>query len=114
MTDALTKDLSAIADEFYNPNLKTSQDSLNYLPKLDFQISGVGGMSDGAEARPTAAVLARHKERQGQLKEILGRFDAALTQDVGALNKAAAAAGIPAVIAGQGEGHRLGSRPEAR
>ena len=98
MTDALTKDLSAIADEFYNPNLKTSQDSLNYLPKLDFQISGVGGMSDGAEARPTAAALARHKELRGQLKEILGRLDAALTQDLGALNKAVAEAGIPPVI----------------
>ena len=51
-TDALTKKLSAIADELYNPELRTSQDSLNYLPKLDFQISGVGGMSDGADATP--------------------------------------------------------------
>jgi hypothetical protein len=97
-TEALTKKLSAIADELYNPNLKTSQDSLNYLPRLDFQISGVGGMSDGADARPTAAAIARHKELQGQLKDILGRLDVALTQDLGALNKAVAEAGIPAVI----------------
>ena len=38
-TDDLTKKLTAIADELYNPNLKTSQDSLNFLPKLDFQMS---------------------------------------------------------------------------
>ena len=63
--DALTKKLSAIADELYSPNLKTSQDSLNFLPKLDFQIAGVGGMSDTADAKPTAAALARHRELQG-------------------------------------------------
>jgi hypothetical protein len=97
-TDALAKKLSEIADELYNPNLKTSQDSLNFLPKLDFQIAGVGGMSDTADAKPTAAALARHKELQGQLKEVLGRLDAALTQDLGALNKAVADAGIPPVI----------------
>ncbi len=102
-TDTLMKKLSGIADELYNPNLKTSQDSLNFLPKLDFQIAGVGGMSDTADAKPTAAALARHKELQGQLKEILGRLDAALTQDLGALNKAVADAGIPPVIAGPGE-----------
>ena len=97
-TDALTKTLSGIADELYNPKLKTSQDSLNHLPKLDFQISGVGGMSDTADAKPTAAALARHKELQGQLKGILGRLDAVLQQDLGALNKAVADAGIPSVI----------------
>jgi len=97
-TDALTKKLSDIADELYNPSIKTSQDSLNFLPKLDFQISGVGGMSDTADAKPTAAALARHKELQGQLKAILGRLDAALSQDLGALNKTVADAGIPPVI----------------
>ena len=101
MTDALTKDLSAIADEFYNPNLKTSQDSLNYLPKLDFQIAGVGGMSDTADAKPTAAAVARHKELQDQLKEILGRLDTTLDRDLGALNKAVA--DIPPVIVVPGE-----------
>ena len=97
-TEALAKTLSGIADELYNPNIRTSQDSLNFLPKLDFQISGVGGMSDGADARPTAAALARHKALQGQLKEILGRLDVALSRDLGALNKAVADAGIPPVI----------------
>ena len=98
-TEALTKKLSAIADELYNPEIKTSQDSLNYLPKLDFQISGVGGMSDGAESKSTGAALARHKQLQGQLKAILGRLDAALTQDLGAFNKAVADAGILPVVA---------------
>jgi hypothetical protein len=102
-TDALTKTLSGIADELYNPNIKTSQDSLNYLPKLDYQFAGVGGMSDTADAKPTAAAVVRHKELQAQLKEILGRVDAALAQDLGALNKAVADAGIPPIVAVPGE-----------
>jgi hypothetical protein len=61
-------------------------------------LAGVGGMADGAEAKPAAATLARHRELQGWLKEILGRLDTVLTQDLGALNKALADAGIPTVI----------------
>jgi len=90
--------LSAIADELHNPNIKTSQDSLNYLPKLDYQISGVGGVSDTADAKPTAAAVQRHKELRAQLQGILGRLDSVLTQDLGAFNKAVADAGIPPVI----------------
>jgi len=37
------------------------------------------------------------------LKEILGRLDGALTQDLGAFNKAVTDAGIPPVIAVAGE-----------
>jgi len=98
-TEDLAKKPSEIADELYNPNLRTSQDSLNYLPKLDFQISGVGGMSDTADAKPTAATVARHKELQDHLMEILTRLDTTLDRGLGALNKAVADAGIPAVIA---------------
>ena len=96
--DSLVEKLSAIADELYNPNLKTSQDSLNYLPKLDFQISGVGGMSDTADARPTAAAIARHQELKGQLTGILSRLKALLSSDLASFNKAVVDAGIPPVI----------------
>jgi len=97
-TEALATKLSAIPDELYNPNLKTSQDSLNYLLKLDFQVSGVGGMSDGADARPKPAAIARHKELQGRLRESLGSLDTVLPQVLGALDKAVTDAGVPPVI----------------
>ena len=101
------KKLPASVNELFNPKIKTSQDSLNYLPKLDLQISGVGGTSDGADARPRAAALAWPKELWEQLKEILGRFDTALTQDLGALNRAVADAGIPPVpVVTGGQRHR--------
>ena len=71
---------------------------MNYLPKLDFQISGVGGMSDTADARPTAAAVACHQELKGQLQGLLTRLDTVLDQDLGAFNKAVADAGIQPVI----------------
>jgi hypothetical protein len=107
---ALVEKLSAIADELYNPNLKTSQDSLNYLPKLDFQISGVGGMSDTADARPTAAAIARHQELKAQLTGILNRLEALLSSDLASFNKAVADAGIPPVILVPFEKKRQGSQ----
>jgi hypothetical protein len=96
--DALKAKLSAIADELYNPNLKTNQDSLNYLPKLDFQIAGVGGMADTADAKPTAAAVARHQELRAQLQGILDRLDTVLGQDLSSFNKAVVDAGIPPVV----------------
>jgi hypothetical protein len=63
-------------------------------------------MSDTADAKPTAAALLRHKELQGQLKEILGRLDTVLEQDLGAFNKAVADTGIPPVIVVPGEKRR--------
>ena len=56
-------------------------------------------MSDTADAKPTAAAVARHKKLHDHLKEILERLDTTLDRDLGALNKAVAEAGIPAVIA---------------
>jgi hypothetical protein len=40
-----------------------------------------------AIAKPTGAALARHRELLGQLIQILGRLDAALTQDLAALKQ---------------------------
>jgi photosystem II stability/assembly factor-like uncharacterized protein len=96
--DALRAKLSGLADELYNSNIRTNQDSLNYLPKLDFQIAGVGGMADTADAKPTAAAVARHQELRAQLQGILERLDAVLREDLGAFNKAVVDAGIPPVI----------------
>jgi len=97
-SDALTEKLSAIANELYNPNIKVNQDSLNYAPKLDFQFTGLAGVVDSAEAKPTAAELARYKDLKGQLAELSARLQAVLDTELGEFNKAVASAGVPPVI----------------
>jgi hypothetical protein len=96
--DAIARKLTDLEDELFNPNLKTSQDSLNYLPKLDFQFAGVAGMSDTADARPTAAAEKRYAELKAQLTGILAKVEQVLDADVRDFNAAVRAADIPAVI----------------
>ncbi len=95
---ALTEKLSAIANELYNPDIKTNEDSLNYLPKLDFQFTGLAGVVDSADAKPTAGALARYQDLKGQLTDVLGRLQAVLDADLKAFDKAVADAGVPPVI----------------
>ena len=96
--DGLTGKLQAIADELYNPNLKTNQDSLNYLPKLDFQFAGLAGVADTADAKPTAGIVARYTDLKAQLADVMGRTAKIFDTDLAEFNKAVAAAGIPPVI----------------
>ena len=59
----------------------------------------LAGLQKRTDAIGKGAARARRKELQGQLKEILGRLDTVLTQDLGALHKAVADEGIPPVVA---------------
>jgi photosystem II stability/assembly factor-like uncharacterized protein len=96
--DALCDKLSAIANDLYNPNIKTNEDSLNYLPKLDFQFLGLAGVVDSADAKPTAGELARYQDLKGQLAAVMGRLQAAIDADLKEFTKAVADAGVPPVI----------------
>jgi photosystem II stability/assembly factor-like uncharacterized protein len=96
--DTLNEKLSAIAGELYNPSIKVNQDSLNYLPKLDFQFTGLAGVVDSADAKPTAGELARYKDLKGQLTELMGRLQAVVDTELSEFNKAVVAAGVPPVV----------------
>jgi len=96
---AVVEKIDAIEADLYNPKLRTSQDSLNFLPKLDFQFTALAGMADTADMKPTAASQARYKELKGQLEAVLARVKAVVDVDVAAFNKAVAEAGIPPVVA---------------
>ena len=96
--ESLTGKLQALEDELYNPNLKVNQDSLNYLPKLDFQFAGLAGVADSADAKPTSGILARYQDLKAQLADVMGRVTTTLDTDLTAFNKAVVAAGIPPVV----------------
>ncbi len=96
--DKLLEKLTAIADELYNPNLKTNQDSLNYLPKLDFQFAGLAGVADTADAKPTAGILARYKDLKAQLTGVTERLQTVFDAELTDFNKAVGAAGVPPVV----------------
>ncbi|MEI6668946.1 MAG: glycosyl hydrolase [Acidobacteriota bacterium] len=96
-TDRLMGRLNAIADELYNPKLKTNQDSLNYLPKLDFQFAGLAGVADTADAAPTSGIAARYRDLKSQLTDVMQRLQRIVDTDLSEVNKAIVAAGIPPI-----------------
>jgi hypothetical protein len=98
--DTLLEKLTALADELYNPNLKTSQDSLNYLPKLDFQFAGLAGVADTADARPTAGILARYTDLKRQLTDVTERLQHVCEAELVEFNRAVGTAGVPPIVLG--------------
>jgi hypothetical protein len=100
--DAVVKAFEPIEAELYNPKLQTSQDSLNYLPKLDFQFTALAGMADTADMKPTAASHVRYTELKAQLDAALVRVKAVMDKDVDAFNNSVKDLAMPAVIVGTG------------
>lgn len=98
LADAVVKAFAPIEEELYNPNMKANQDTLNFLPKLDFQLAGLAGMADGADAKPTAASQLRYKELKAQLDGLLSRVQKVFATEVAEFNKAAAAAGTGPIV----------------
>jgi hypothetical protein len=96
--DSLLKSLDASRDQLNNPKIRTNQDSLNYLPKIDFQFAGLAGMVESADARPTAAELARYAELKQQLTAILAGLSRVLENDLAAFNRSVRELDIPPVV----------------
>jgi photosystem II stability/assembly factor-like uncharacterized protein len=90
LAEAIDKAFEPIEAELYNPEIKTGQDSLNYLPKLDFQLTALAGMTDGADVKPTAGAQARYTELKAQLDGVLARVRTVMATEVAEFNKAAA------------------------
>lgn len=103
MAEALGKKLDAIEQRLINPDIQSSQDSLNYLPKLDFQFAGLAGMVEGAEAKPTAAARARYEELKGQLGQIQAELRQVLERELADFNRAVREQDVPPVVVAPGQ-----------
>lgn len=98
LAQALGKKLDAVEERLINPDIQSGQDSLNYLPKLDFQFAGLAGMVEGADARPTAAALARYDELKAQLGRIQAELREVLERELVDFNRAVREQEVPAVV----------------
>jgi photosystem II stability/assembly factor-like uncharacterized protein len=96
---ALESRLLAVESELVNPNLKSSQDVLNFPPALDHQVVGLVSAVSSADAPPTAGALAYWAELKGTLAASEARAKGALTDGVAGFNAVLAAAGVAPVVA---------------
>ena len=94
---ALSAKLTALEEKIINPRIKANQDTLNFTPKLDFQIAALAGFVDSADAKPTAASFARRMELVAQLDAASKEFDTVVGNELAAFNRAVEDAGIPPV-----------------
>lgn len=103
LAEAVTKAFEPIEAALYNPGLRTSQDSLNFLPKLDFQFTALAGMADTADVKPTVAARQRYDELKAKLTAELERVGGVIKKEVAAFNAEAARLGGQAVVVGSGK-----------
>ncbi len=94
---ALIEKLLAIERRLVNPDIKSSQDVLNFPPSLDHSFAGIASVSSGADARPTAGSLTLYRESNAKLTAVLADYKAIRESDVSGFNAAVTAAGVPPV-----------------
>jgi hypothetical protein len=93
----LTEKLTAVEDELINPNIKATEDVLNFPPKLDHDLTYMAGIVAGADRRPTPASVRRYEQLALELGAIQSRLKAILDTDVAEFNRAVQSLGIPPV-----------------
>lgn len=89
--------LLAVESKLVNPNLKSSQDVLNFQPALDHQVAGLVSAVSSADAPPTAGALAYWAELKRMLSTVQKEARDVLEGGVAAFNARLASAGIAPV-----------------
>lgn len=95
---AAKEKLTAIEERIYQTKTESSQDVLNFPPKIDGQIAGLLGAVESADARPTAGVEARFTDLRAELDAILADLDAVMATEVAEFNRLVKEKDAPAVI----------------
>lgn len=94
---ALTEKLTALEEKITNPKIKASQDSLNFTPKLDFQIAALASYVDSADAKPPKASYERRVQLLAELDAAEKEFDGVVAGELAAFNRAVEGAKVPPV-----------------
>ncbi len=96
---AMNEKLTAIEKKLVNPELKSSQDVLNFPPALDHQFVGIASVAASADTAPTDTSYTYFKELEGKLAALQAELKALLDKDLAEFNKAVRNADIPPVAA---------------
>ncbi len=94
----LDEKLTAIERKLVNPDIKSSQDVLNFPPALDHQIVGIATVVSSADARPTDASVLYARDVAARLAAVLAELNQAYATDLAPFNQAIRDAGIPPIV----------------
>ncbi len=95
---ALAEKLTAAEERLVNPKHKSSQDVLNFPPRLDHEFIGLASVVSSADAPPTKASIELYEQLEKKLAGVLAELKAVLEGDLAEFNRAVTGAGIPPVV----------------
>jgi photosystem II stability/assembly factor-like uncharacterized protein len=97
---SLDRQLQAIGDSLYNPNVQRGvvQDDIHYLSDVQGLLSGFG--FGGYNQAPTALQVQGANQVIARVDGYLARYNALVANDVAAFNREAAAHGSPTLVSG--------------
>ena len=84
--DAVKKKLGDIEQSIHQVHAESSQDVLNFPPKLDNQLVGLLGVVEGADARPTDGALQRYGDLRGELDGDLASLEDVFANELKTFN----------------------------
>ncbi len=96
--EAVTSRLTEIEGRIHQTRNESSQDVLNFPPKLDNQIVALMGSVAGGGGRPTAGAERRFADLRGQLDGLLAELEAVLDGELAAFNQLVAGKAVEPVI----------------
>ena len=108
--DALASQLSAVEAEIYQVKNQSGQDPLNYPIKLNNKIAALGGVAEGADARPTDQTREVFKALSAQLDAQLARLNTAM-QSLPSINADLKSAGLAEIVPSTDEAKPATGRP---
>jgi hypothetical protein len=99
----LSRKLKELKDTLYNSDEQRDapEDDIHYLTRFADDYQGLGSsVTSGYAQLPRDAVLTEWKAKRAELDQYLARFNAILTTDVPAFNKAAQESSAPILVGG--------------
>ena len=95
---ALSDKLTAIEKKLVNPDIKSSQDVLNFEPALDHQFAGLATVAASSDAKPTDSSPVYLKQVQGELAAVQAELKAVLDKDLADFNAEVRKQDVPPVV----------------
>ncbi len=95
---AVKEKLAAIEESIHQVEAESSQDVLNFPPKLDNQLIGLMSLVESADARPTDGALERYRELRAELDGYLKGLQEVVTGELEAFNDLVLTKSVPPVI----------------
>jgi photosystem II stability/assembly factor-like uncharacterized protein len=95
--DAIDMKMTPVEEALNNPNVKASEDSLNYPVRLNDQLSSLQSFVESADMPPTAQALAAFEDLSAKVDAEAAKWKEIAEKDLAALNESMRKENIPAV-----------------